>query len=344
MVRAKAAPSLANDSALDALGSEVALALLRAMLLVRRLDVRSFQLNRQGKIPFALGSEGHEAVQAGAGLAMRPGADVLYAYYRDTGLCLAFGLTPLDVLYSQFARARDVSGGRQFPSHWSGHAVGIGSVSSILAAHMPHAVGAAYALRLRGERDRVVLCSFGEGTTSEGEWHESLNFASVHALPVVFLCQNNGWAISTPQRLQMAVAQVAERAPGYGIEGVVVDGMDPVAVYDAVSRARSAIAGGGPPVLVEAMCRRVRAHSTDDDDRSYRTPQEIEELRALDPVGRYTERLIAAGVVEQGDVTALEREIAAEIDRSTDAAEAEPYPEAAELYRNVTAAPWQPWQ
>jgi 2-oxoisovalerate dehydrogenase E1 component alpha subunit len=344
MVNAKAVPSLAGDPALEALGSEVALALLHAMLLVRRLDVRAFQLNRQGKIPFALGCEGHEAVQAGAGLAMRPGTDVLYPYYRDTGLCLAFGLTPLDVLYSQFARARDVSGGRQFPSHWSGRAAGIGSISSILAAHMPHAVGAAYAMRSRGERDRVVLCSFGEGTTSEGEWHESLNFASVHALPVVFLCQNNGWAISTPQSLQMAVAHVADRAPGYGMEGIVVDGMDPVAVYDAVSRARNTAAGESRPVLVEAMCLRIRAHSTDDDDRSYRTPEQLAELRALDPVARYTERLIAAGVIDSDGVRSLEREIAAEIDRSTDAAEAEPYPEPADLYRNVTAAPWQPWQ
>jgi 2-oxoisovalerate dehydrogenase E1 component alpha subunit len=333
-----------EDAALAALAPGLALALLRLMLLVRRLDIRAFQLNRQGKIPFALGSEGHEAAQAGAGLAMRAGTDLLYPYYRDTGLCLAFGLTPLQVLYSQFARACDVNGGRQFPSHWSGRAVGIGSVSSILAAQMPHAVGAAYAMRLRAQHDRVVLCSFGEGTTSEGEWHESLNFASVHSLPVIFFCQNNGWAISTPQRMQMAVAHVADRAPGYGIEGVVVDGMDPVAVYTAVSRARGAVVDGGRPVLVEATCRRVRAHSTDDDDRTYRTPDEVEAARALDPVARFRERLIAAGAADADTLDALEREIAAEVDSSTDAAEAEPYPDAAELYTNVTEAPWQPWQ
>ncbi|MGD1067742.1 MAG: thiamine pyrophosphate-dependent dehydrogenase E1 component subunit alpha, partial [Vulcanimicrobiaceae bacterium] len=287
---------------------------------------------------------GHEAAQAGAGLAMRAGADLLYPYYRDTGLCLAFGLTPLQVLYSQFARARDVNGGRQFPSHWSGRAYGIGSVSSILAAQMPHAVGAAYAMRFRGETDRAVLCSFGEGTTSEGEWHESLNFASVRSLPVIFFCQNNGWAISTPQHMQMAVAHVADRAPGYGMEGIVVDGMDPVAVYEAVSRARRAVVEGSRPVLVEAMCRRVRAHSTDDDDRTYRSAEELAELRAFDPVARYRDRLVASGIASAGDLDTLEHEIAAEIDRSTDAAEAEPYPNAADLYTNVTEAPWQPWQ
>jgi 2-oxoisovalerate dehydrogenase E1 component alpha subunit len=323
---------------------DVARAMLRLMLLVRQLDVRSYQLNRQGKIPFALGSEGHEAVQAGVGLAIVAGVDQLVPYYRDTGLCIACGMTPIEVLYSQFARAKDVNGGRQFPSHWSGKRYGIQSISSILAAHMTHAVGAAYAMKLRRETGRVVFCSFGEGTTSEGEWHEAVNFASVHRLPMVLLCQNNGWAVSTPQSLQMAIADVAERAIGYGIQARVVDGMDPVAVYEAAGWARAEVCAGRGPVLVEAKCRRMRAHSTDDDDRVYRAPEEIAESKGLDPVLAFERRLIESNLLTADAIESMKREILLEINRCTDEAEAEPYPEAQELYRHVVAGDWRPWQ
>jgi 2-oxoisovalerate dehydrogenase E1 component alpha subunit len=331
-------------SALRAVPAEVAQEMLRLMLLVRALDVRSFQLNRQGKIPFALGSEGHEAVQAGAGMTFRRGVDLLVPYYRDTGLCIAAGLTPLEVLYSQFARAADVNGGRQFPSHWSGRRYGIMSISSILAAHMTHAVGAAYAMKLRRDVGRVVYCSFGEGTTSEGEWHEAMNFASVHKLPMVMLCQNNGWAVSTPQARQMAVVDVAERASGYGMPGRVVDGMDPVAVYETVSWAREEAESGRGPVLVEAKCQRMRAHSTDDDDRSYRSADDIEHSRSLDPVENFSRRIVADGVLDDLAVQRMKREIGELVDRWTDEAEAEPYPPTDDLYRNVVEGPWQPWQ
>jgi 2-oxoisovalerate dehydrogenase E1 component alpha subunit len=328
----------------QALNADRAHDMLHRMLLVRQLDIRSFQLNRQGKIPFALGSEGHEAVQAGAGLAIRPGIDTLAPYYRDTGLCLACGMTPTEVLLSQFARAKDVSGGRQFPSHWSGRRYGIQSISSILAAHMTHAVGAAYAMRLRRETGRLVLCSFGEGTTSEGEWHEAMNFAAIHRLPMIMLCQNNGWAVSTPQARQMAVPNVADRAAGYGMQSRVVDGMDPVAVYEAMLWARDQVDAGSGPVLVEAKCRRLRAHSTDDDDRSYRTPEELAESRALDPVERFIRRITEEGLLEPDAIDAMKREIAALVNRCTDEAEAEPYPAADELFLHVVGGDWHPWR
>jgi len=319
--------------------------MLRMMLLVRHIDVRSFQLNRQGKIPFALGSEGHEAVQAGAGLAMRRGRDLLYPYYRDTGLCLAFGLSTLDVFHSLFGNRRDRNGGRQFPSHWTGRHVGIASVSSILAAHTTHAVGAAYAIKLRRQDDRVVLCSFGEGTTSEGEWHEALNFASIQRLPIVMLCQNNGWAISTPQSKQMAVADVAARAEGYGMPGVVVDGMDPVAVYEQVAIARERAAGGRGPTLVEAKCYRFRAHSTDDDDRTYRSRDEVAEIqKQRDPVNLFVKRLAEEGIMTAADIEDLKRAVLNEVNECTDLAEAEPPPAPEDLYVDVVEGDWRPWQ
>ena len=333
-----------SDPAVPAgLDAATLLAMLRAMLLARQIDTRSFQLNRQGKIPFALGAEGHEATQAGVGLALQPGRDLLAPYYRDTGLCLAVGMSPLDVFRSQFARATDVSGGRQFPSHWSGRRHGIISVSSILAAQLPHAVGAAYTIAFRKQTDRIVLASFGEGATSEGEWHESMNFAGVHRLPIVMLCQNNGWAISTPQSLQMGIQNVADRAAGYGFEGVVVDGMDPVAVYEAMRAARE-LALAGTPVLLEAKCRRFRAHSTDDDDRTYRPREDVEQSRALDPVPRFEQRLVGMGLIDAAGIAALKAEILAEVNRCTDEAEAEPYPAAEELYRHVVDGDFRPWQ
>ncbi|MGH7684554.1 MAG: thiamine pyrophosphate-dependent dehydrogenase E1 component subunit alpha, partial [Vulcanimicrobiaceae bacterium] len=212
--------------------------LLRNMLTQRAVDNRGFQLNRQGKVAIAMGSEGHEAVQAGAGLAFVRGKDVLYPYYRNTGISIACGLPVEDVFRSQFARATDTTLGRSIINHVSARSRGIASISSIIAAQCTHAAGAAYAFRYRGENDRAVLCTFGEGATSEGEWHEAMNFASIHQVPVIWLCENNQWAISTPISKQMRNTTVADRAAGYGIEGLEVDGFDPIAVYQSVRTAR----------------------------------------------------------------------------------------------------------
>src|ERR1700761_7082799 len=231
---------------------EQLLTLYRNMLLQRAVDTRGFQLNRQGKIPIAMGSEGHEAVQAGTGFAFERGRDSLWVYYRNTGIVLAAGLTLESLFRSQFARKTDVSMGRQIINHVSDHAKGIASLSSIIATQCTHAVGAAYAYKLRRETDRVAICTFGEGATSEGEWHEAMNFATVLNVPVVFVCENNRWAISTPQKKQMHNENVADRAAGYGMEGVTVDGFDPVAVYDAVRAARTKAVNGGGPSLIEA--------------------------------------------------------------------------------------------
>ncbi|MDE2573494.1 MAG: thiamine pyrophosphate-dependent dehydrogenase E1 component subunit alpha [bacterium] len=319
-------------------------AIMRNMLLQRTVDNRGFQLNRQGKIPFAAGSEGHEAVQAGAGMAFKRGRDLLFPYYRDNGLCMACGFPTIEIFYSLFARAKDIGGGRQFPSHLSKHSAGIFSFSSIIAGHMTHAVGGAYALRYREEKDRVVFCSFGEGATSEGEWHEAMNFAGLHKLPIVMLCENNQWAISTPQEKQMAIKDVAVKAAGYGMEGVIVDGFDPVAVYGVVKAAREKAAAGGGPTLIEAKCYRFLSHTTDDDDRTYRSKEEVESHRKDDPVPRFQHWLIENGVMTGGEIEAMRREVLREVNECTDAAEAEPYPQGADLYTHVVEGAWEPWQ
>jgi 2-oxoisovalerate dehydrogenase E1 component alpha subunit len=318
--------------------------IMRNMLLQRTLDNRGFQLNRQGKIPFATGSEGHEGIHAGAALAFERGRDVLVPYYRDIGLCLGIGMDPEQVLLGMFARAADIAGGRQFPNHYTNHAIGLMSISSIIAAQLPHAVGAAYAMKLRKEAGRAVLSTFGEGATSEGEWHESVNFAAVHALPVVFLCENNGWAISTPSEHQMAVADVARKAEGYGIPSAIVDGSDPIATYAVVKTALDRARSGGGPTLVEAKCYRFLSHTTDDDDRTYRSREEIERHRHLDPVPRFERTLVEYGVATSDEISGMKREVLALVNEITDRAEALPYPEPSELYTNVYEGTHEPWR
>jgi 2-oxoisovalerate dehydrogenase E1 component alpha subunit len=242
-----------------------------------------------------------------------------------------------------FARAADISGGRQFPNHYTNHALGLMSISSIIAAHLPHAVGAAYAMKFRKEAGRAVLATFGDGATSEGEWHESINFAAVHALPIVFLCENNEWAISTPREHQMAIRDVVEKAEGYGIPGEIVDGSDPIAVYEVMKRALDRARNGGGPTLVEAKCYRFLSHTTDDDDRTYRSRDEIERHRHLDPLPRFERVLVESSVMTSDDVSAMKREVLAHVNDVTDRAEALPYPVASDLYTNVYEGTHEPW-
>jgi 2-oxoisovalerate dehydrogenase E1 component alpha subunit len=326
------------------LSGEQLVAMFRTMLMQRTLENRGFQLNRQGKIPFASASEGHEAVQTGAAMAFERGADILVPYYRDLGLELGIGLAPYEVLLSLFARAADHSAGRQFPHHYASRRLGLHSISSVIAAQLPHAVGAAYALQYRHERGRAVLTTFGDGATSEGEWHESVNFAAVHRLPIVFLCENNEWAISTPLALQMGQPDVYKRAAGYGLPGVAVDGMDPIACYarvkDALERARS----GGGPTLVEAKCYRFLSHTTDDDDRTYRSPEEVAERRKDDPVPGFERLLVEHAILTAEDAAALKRSVLEEANDATDRAEAMAYPASASLFEKVYAETWEPWR
>jgi 2-oxoisovalerate dehydrogenase E1 component alpha subunit len=331
--------STARESAIERAGLSDAqlVEMLRNMLLQR-------QLNRQGKIPFALGSEGHEAVQAGAAMAFVRGRDVLVPYYRDLGLALGVGMTPFEILSSLFARRTDRSGGRQFPNHYTNHDLGVASISSIIAGHCTHAVGIAAAFRYRREAGRAVICSTGEGATSQGEWHESVNYAAVHELPIVFLIENNQWAISTPQSMQMKVAHVTDKAAGYGIPSALCDGFDPIATYAAMHVAMERARSGGGPTLVEANCYRYLSHSTDDDDRTYRSREDIEEQRKRDPVPRFEQRLIEAGIIDAAQSRSLRADVLRETNEATDAAEAQPYPSVESLYTNVVAGDYRPWQ
>jgi 2-oxoisovalerate dehydrogenase E1 component alpha subunit len=318
--------------------------ILRNMLLQRQLDNRGFQLNRQGKVPFALGSEGHEALQAGAAMAFRPGRDILAPYYRDLGLALGIGISPYEIMLSIFARAADHNGGRQFPNHYSSKSAGLMSFSSILAAHIPHAVGAAYAIAYRGERGRAVLATCGDGTTSEGEWHESMNFAAIHKLPMVMLVENNFWAISTPLERQMAQTEIWKRGSAYGVPAKRFNGFDPLETYAAVQEALERARSGGGPTLLEGTCYRFLAHSTDDNDMTYRTKEEVHEQRKHDPVPAFERLLVESGVLTVHDVEHMKKSVLRETNEATDKAESMPFPSTSDLYTNLYEGAWQPWQ
>ena len=208
-------------------------------------------------------------------------------------------MTARDVLLGVLAKADDPSsGGRQMPSHYGSTQLRIISGSSVVATQLPHATGTAYAAKLR-RTGQVSLVGFGEGASAKGEFHEACGFAGVHRLPVIFFCENNRYAISVPQELEMAVDNVADRAAAYGFPGVVVDGTDLLAVYQVVREAAERARAGDGPTLIEAKLYRFHPHSSDDDDRFYRSQDEVKAWRAHDPVARFEARLREIGALDE---------------------------------------------
>src|SRR5436190_4041921 len=292
----------------------------RTMVTARLCDEAQFRLNRQGKAPFVVPVSGHEGCQVGTAWAMERGRDVMVPYYRDMAACLVFGLTPFDVFLGVFGKPEDPSsGGRQMPAHWSSRKNNIITGSSPIATQVPHAAGIAYAMKYRGE-DAVVGCWFGDGATSEGDWHEGLNFAGIHRLPIVFYCENNKYAISVPLSKQMAVKDVATRAEAYGFEGVVVDGNDVLACYEASKQAVDKARSGGGPTLIELKTYRFHPHTSDDDDRTYRSREEVEEAKRNDSLIRFAAYIKEQGLIDDDGIERLRSEVKAAIDAEVDAA------------------------
>lgn len=307
------------------------------MGLTRALDEREWILNRQGKAPFVISGQGHEAAQVGAAMALDTAVDIVCPYYRDMGVVLVFGMTPREIMSGLLARTTDPSsGGRQMPSHWGERARHIITGSSPVATQILHAAGTALASQMKGEA-AVSAAFFGEGSSNQGEFHEGLNFASVRRLPVLFICENNGYAISVPQAKQFAVDSVATRAAGYGIPGIAVDGLDPVAVYEATRAAAERARRGEGPSLLEFKTVRLTSHSSDDDDRTYRPAEELKRERAEDPLPRFRQRLEDLGIWDEEQEAAQRKKIRAEVDDATRFAEAAPVPDPETLLLNVYA-------
>ena len=338
--RARASTRLEKQDLLD---------LYRLIYLSRRMDDKEIQLKRQNKIFFQISGAGHEAVLAAASRVLRPGHDWVFPYYRDRALCLGLGVTPTEMLLGAVAAADDPSsGGRQMPSHWGHRDLNIVSSSSPTGTQFLQAVGAAEAsLRyyqnadIDGREsaspgDEIVYCSAGDGTTSEGEFWEAINSACNLHLPIVFLIEDNEYAISVPVEVQTpggSVSKVLSGFPGLFIQEV--DGCDLLASYDAMARAADHARGRKGPALVHAHVIRPYSHSLSDDEVHYRPPAERERDAVRDPFTAFPAYLLEAGVATEPELEMIRRQVDDDLDVATDIALAAPQPAANTIYQFV---------
>ena len=320
----------------------------RTMLLSRRLDDKEIQLKNQSRTFFQISAAGHEAIQVAAGMTLQAGHDWFFPYYRDQTLCLALGVTPYEMLLASVAAAADPSsGGRQMPAHWSSPQLHIVSPSSCCATQCLHSVGAAEAsaiargmpdlAKLIGDRgDEVAFVALGDGSTSEGEFWESLNTACTRRLPVIYLVEDNGYAISVPVEVQTPggdIAHVVEAFPGLRV--IRVDGTDVAASFAAMREAAAHARGGNGPVLVRAAVTRLYSHSMSDDERAYRSTAEREDEEARDPLTRCAAVLADRGLATPEELAAIASDVDREIDDAVDRALQAPQPDPATAARYV---------
>jgi 2-oxoisovalerate dehydrogenase E1 component len=330
-------------SATHGLSREQLVGAYRTILLSRRLDDKEIQLKRQNKTFFQISGAGHEAVLTAAGMALKPGYDWFYLYYRDRALCLQLGMTAAEMLYSAVGAAADPnSGGRQMPSHWGHKKLNITSVSSPTGTQFLQAVGAAEAT-LRAQQnaikedqfkgDEVVLVTTGDGTTSEGEFWESLNSASNLKLPVVYLVEDNGYAISVPVEVGTAGGSISELVKGFpGLYVQTVDGCDVLASYAVMQKAIAYARARKGPALVHAKVIRPYSHSLSDDEVLYRPSEERDADAARDPVTQYPKWLLEEGFATAAEIATISEQVEAEVLAATDDALGQPQPDASTVH------------
>jgi len=312
------------------------LAMYRYMLLARAMDERMWLLNRSGKVPFVISCQGHEAAQVGAAFALERGKDFTLPYYRGLATVLVMGMTPREVMLAIFARAADPSsGGRQMPAHYGHRKLKIVTQSSPVGTQIAHAAGIGLAEKIKGG-DAIAWTSFGEGTSSQGDFHEGINLAAVQKLPVIFQCENNDYAISVPMSKQMAIASVADRGPAYGIPGVKVDGTDVLACYAATRTAVARARAGDGPTLIE--CKTYRWHGHSEHDKAfYRTDEELAMWKSRDPIPTFTTYLQSRHVLDDQKQKDVEARVAAAIDEAVEFAQNAPDPAPEEAVTDLYA-------
>jgi pyruvate dehydrogenase E1 component alpha subunit len=316
------------DGEVDGLAERDLVQLYRDMVLLRTYDERSLVFHRQGRIGTYAIFWNHEAMQAGSVYALE-NEDWIFPSYRESAIGLLRGMPVSTVL-----------------SWWRGHPAGwwspldynVASICVPIATHVPHAAGLAWGKKLRGE-DACALVYFGDGATSEGAFHEGANFAAVMGAPLVLLCNNNYWAISTPLEAQTRAATLADKAVGYGMPGVVVDGGDVLAVYEATREAVARARAGEGPTFVEAVTYRAAPHATADDPRAYVDLERVEEERKRECVGRYEAYLRRLGVITDEEVEGIRAEAAEAMRAGITEAEALPEPDLALVFEHAYANP-----
>ncbi len=331
---------LAPDGTLDGhehgLSRDGLLHCYRTMVLVRAFDEVCLKLQRSGRIGFSIPNKGIEATQVGAASALEH-SDWLFPSYRDFGMALYHGITPLSMMHNMYGNSRDTSKGRQMPVHFSfDQPIHFVSISSPIGTQIPQAVGAAYAMRLRRERT-VALVSFGDGGTSSLGFHSGLNFAGVWKAPVVFLCQNNGWAISCPVEQQTASESFAMKGEAYGIPGVIVDGNDLFAVRKATLEAVEQARTGGGPTLIECRTMRMGGHSTSDDPTRYVPSELLAQWAERDPLRRFERYLESQGMWTAELGRKVFQEALSEVNAAAKEAEATPPPALETIFTDVYA-------
>ena len=321
------------------LHDEGLLAMYRVMLQTRLFDTEVIRLHRQGRVSIYSSSEGEEALAVAAASTLSQ-SDWLFPDYRVSGALFQRGVPMTEFLAQIFGTSKDLSKGRQIPTHYASRRRHIASISSPVGNGIAHAVGFAWAVRLK-QGPEVVLNFFGDGATSEEGFHTGMNIAGIHKLPVVFVCRNNQYAISVPFSLQTGSETIAIKAKAYGFEGVRVDGTDPLAVHDVVGEAVERARKGGGPTLVEGVGYRYGAHSTSDDDTRYREAAEAEEWRRRDPIERFARYLKARGVWDDARDAALKKSVQAQVQAAVEDAESAPPPPLDSLFDDVyDELPW----
>ena len=308
----------------------------RSMLLTRLFDSKCLNMQRQGRIGFYVPCAGQEAAQIGSALALNKD-DWVLPTYRDTGVAMLKGI-PLTKLFAHLmGNKEDVMLGRQMPNHWGFKEFNFVSIASTIAAHLPVAVGVAMGMKMKKENN-VVMAWHGEGASSEGDFHTAYNFAGVYKAPIVFICENNGWAISLPSSKQTASGTFAQKAAAYGFEGIRVDGNDVLAVYAATKVAVDNARRGAGPTMIECLTYRMGPHSTSDDPNRYRTREEMEDWRKKDPIERFRSYLEKKGYWTKEYEESLRNEIDMELNLAIKEQESVGEPNLKTMFDDVYAA------
>lgn len=313
--------------------------LYRVMVLARSLDIRGLQLQRAGRIGFFIGGIGQEAAHVGSAYAMKP-EDWIFPAYREIGSMLVRGITLKQLLNQYFANAEDVQKGRQLTNLFGVKDANYVSGSAPIATQIPHAVGTALAAKLTGD-PIVTMAYFGDGATSENDFHTGMNFAGVYKTPTIFFCQNNHWAISVPVEKQTASETIAVKAKAYGFEGVRVDGNDVLAVYRTTKEAVEKARKGDGPTLIEAVTYRIGPHSSSDDPKRYRSEEELEEWQKRDPLIRFRRYLEKKGIWSESEEKKAQDDASHQLDQAIAYAEKLPRPALETLFTDVyEEMPW----